>query len=64
MTWFWLTILYVVFQVVAELINKKTISHEDIDEVVFGASIQLAAGVMCLVLALIIGWKFEFTSSS
>lgn len=64
MTWLWLTFIYVAFLVSAELVNKKVVSHQKVDEIVFGASVQFATGVTSLVIALLLGWKFSFTVTS
>ncbi len=64
MNWFWLTIVYLVFLTTAQLINKKSLNHLDIDEIVFGASVQVATCVVSFVLALSTGWNFNFNSVS
>ncbi|QQS39416.1 EamA family transporter [Candidatus Woesebacteria bacterium] len=50
--------------VIAALINKKSLSINGIDELVFGSSVQLITGIICLVLALVTGWSFTFDSKS
>ncbi len=64
MNWFWLTIIYLIFLTSASLINKKSLNNQNIDEIVFGASIQLATCVTSLFLALLTGWNFVFNSTS
>ena len=64
MNWFWLTIVYLVFLTTAQLINKKSLNHLDIDEIVFGASVQLATSIVSFILALSTGWSFNFNSLS
>lgn len=64
MDWFWLTIGYIICLVIAELINKKALTVQGMDELVFGASVQLATGVICLFLAIVFGWQYTFTPTS
>lgn len=64
MNWFWLTIVYLVFLTTAQLINKKSLNHIDIDEIVFGASVQVATCIVSFILALFTGWNFNFNSVS
>lgn len=64
MNWFWLTIIYLIFLTSAILINKKSLNNLNIDEIVFGASIQLATSVTSLFFALLTGWNFVFNSAS
>lgn len=64
MEWFWLTLIYLIFMVAAALINKKTLKTDGMDELVFGSSVQLAAGVICLLLASFTGWSFKFNFQS
>ena len=64
MNWFWLTIVYLVFLTTAQLINKKSLNHLDIDEIVFGASVQVATCIVSFILALSTGWNFNFNSVS
>lgn len=60
MTWFWLTIIYLIFLVSAEIINKKSLNNVAIDELIFGACVQLATAFFGLLFSLIIGWDFHF----
>ncbi len=64
MIWLWLTIIYLVFLTAAELINKKTINNVSIDEVVFGAVVQLTTAAFAFIFAMIGGWRFTFTLES
>lgn len=64
MNWFWLTIVYLVFLTTAQLINKKSLNHIDIDEIVFGASVQVSTCIVSFILALFTGWNFNFNSVS
>lgn len=64
MNWFWLTIIYLVFLTTATLINKKSLNHFDIDEIVFGACVQIATATASLILAVLTGWSFSFNSTS
>ncbi|OGG08875.1 hypothetical protein A2154_04090 [Candidatus Gottesmanbacteria bacterium RBG_16_43_7] len=64
MNWFWLSLVYVLFLVCAELINKVSITDKRIDEVVFGASVQLTTGIFCLFLSFFLGWNFTFSTES
>jgi drug/metabolite transporter (DMT)-like permease len=64
MNWFWLTITYLILLTSATLINKKSLNNLNIDEIVYGASIQLATSGMSLFLALLTGWNFVFNSAS
>ena len=64
MNWFWLTIIYLILLTSATLISKKSLNNLNIDEIVFGASIQLATSVTSLFLALLTGWNFVFNSAS
>jgi drug/metabolite transporter (DMT)-like permease len=64
MNWFWLTITYLILLTSATLINKKSLNNLNIDEIVYGASIQLATSGMSLFLALLTGWNFVFNSTS
>ncbi len=65
MTWFWLTILYLLFLGTAEIINKKTLNNSSIDEVMFGAFVQVATAISGLLFAVFTtGWHFQFTSES
>jgi len=64
MNWFWLTIIYLILLTSATLINKKSLNNLNIDEIVFGASIQLATSVTSLFLALVTEWNFVFNSAS
>lgn len=60
MNWFLLTLIYLVFLVTAEIINKKSVSNDDVDETIFGAGVQGATGVTAIILSLFIGWKYDF----
>lgn len=64
MNWFWLTIVYLLFLATAQLINKKSLNHLDIDEIVFGACVQVATAIVSLILALSTGWNFIFNPIS
>jgi drug/metabolite transporter (DMT)-like permease len=64
MNWFELTLVYVIFLAGAEVVNKKTTGISQLDEVVFGGAVQVGTGIVCLVIAVFTGWKFEFTSVS
>lgn len=64
MNWFWLTIVYLIFLTTAQLINKKSLNHIDIDEIIFGASVQIATCLVSLVLVSVTGWSFNFNSVS
>lgn len=64
MNWFWLTIVYLVFMTTATLINKRSLNHLDIDEIVFGASVQVSTAIFSLLLAIFTGWNFTFDSTS
>lgn len=64
MNWFILTLVYVFFLTTASVINKKSLNAEKIDEIVFGASVQVATSVVSLLLTLATGWSFTFNSAS
>ena len=64
MTWFWLTMVYLVFLVSAEVINKKSLNNLKIDAVIFGAFVQLATAIFGFGIALSTGWKFHFDTTS
>ncbi len=64
MGWFYLTLIYLIFMVTAALVNKKTLKVNGIDELVFGSSVQLVTGILCLILAFITGWSFTFNYKS
>jgi len=64
MAWFWLTLIYLLFLTTAQVVNKKALNKLDIDEVVFGASVQVATAVVSLFLVALTGWSFTFNSTS
>ncbi len=64
MAWFWLTIVYLFFLTSAEVINKKSLNNLKIDEIIFGAFVQLATGFFGFVIAVTTGWKFQFDATS
>ena len=64
MNWFILTLIYVFFLTTASVINKKSLNTEKLDEIVFGASVQVATSIVSLLLALATGWAFTFNAVS
>jgi hypothetical protein len=60
MNWFTLTLIYLVFLVTAEIINKKSVDNEGVDEVIFGAGIQGATCISALILSVFLGWNYNF----
>ncbi len=64
MEWFWLTLVYLCFMVISALINKKSLTVDGVDELVFGSSVQLITGTFCLILAIVTGWSFALNTNS
>lgn len=64
MSWFELTLIYLIFMVTAAIINKKTLLVKGIDELVFGAFVQLSAGLFSLAIALKEGFQYSLVSGS
>lgn len=64
MSWFEFTLVHVAFMSCAALINKRTLNVKDLDELVFGAFVQLTTGLICFVIVFFEGFDYRLIPES